>query len=66
MKTLKEFTIVALATIVWLLIYDQAARWDLLDANRTLYQYECTGEVKIQNGLVFCVEGNTLRILGAI
>lgn len=66
MKTLKEFTIVLLATIAWLLVYDQAARWDLLDTYRTLHQYDCAGQVKIEDGLVFCVEGNLLRILGVI
>lgn len=66
MKTIKELTIIFGAIILWILVYHQAHEWDLLDATKVEYQYDCAGEVKIQSGLVTCAEGSTLRILGAI
>lgn len=65
-KTLKEFVVISIAIIMWVMVYHLAAEWDLLDATKVEYQHSCAGEVKIDNGLVICAEGQSLRKLGAI
>lgn len=66
MKTFKEFVVISTAIILWLMVYHLAAEWDLLDATKVEYQPFCAGEVKIDNGLVICAEGQSLRKLGVI